>query len=190
MSPVSALAAAKHAHAFPRFASENAGASDPHAGPNSVFILADYLRSLAACGANAPSAARSALRAWADTLGIEWPLDDLSVAAAVPAPKAGSLKHAPALPADVVIRREGLAMGPEQPARVYSRRRPYDSRLSDAQRATEPYSDSASQGTYEPDAFDAEPDLAQQAQSKLSPGLYALLAKRQAPTAVAAHLRH
>ena len=48
-------------------------------GPQSLAILRDYIEPLAERGRAVPAAAKSALSAWVDALGIDWPLANAMV---------------------------------------------------------------------------------------------------------------
>ena len=79
-------------------------------GPQSVVLLRDYLESLAERGRTVPAAGKHALSAWADALGIDWPLTNALVTAASVVESNETPKQAPAMTLNTVRALEEMAL--------------------------------------------------------------------------------
>ena len=64
----------KHVDSFLRFCARR-NTKEPFTGPHSCFIIHDFLDSLKARGSSLPFDARYALKVFADSLEIDWPLE-------------------------------------------------------------------------------------------------------------------
>ena len=96
----------KHVDSFLRFCARR-NTKEPFTGPHSCFIIHDFLDSLKARGSSVPFDARYALKVFAESLEIDWPLESRVVLSALKNLRKKQ-ESAPSFSADTVKRIESV----------------------------------------------------------------------------------
>ena len=116
-SPASTRGVVRNVKGLITFPLENRDDENPTGftltGESSVALFHDYIESTADRGRTVPGAVRTSLSTWAESLGIDWPLENPIVCAAAHVDSNEVPKHAPPMKLDTIKKLEELALNVE-----------------------------------------------------------------------------